>query len=274
MKQAIILASFGVSDPKIRADTLDLIESEIRQNFSEIEVIQTFTSNSIRQSLGMTSIDDLLRQFAEKKVERTIILPILLTPGEEYYNKILSAGDSFVSKSNAMRILTLPPVFSDEDEPTENDLSALDTILQIFPFKLNEELILLGHGSPHEHNPTFETLQEISDQRAKKSRKKTRINFGVFEPSDYPNFDDVLERLKSHNAKRILLGSLLISGGSHVEDVLNWKSKLESEGFIVRTETRGLATFPEFRKIFLNRIQAAQPKEMEKVPLFVQMYGY
>ena len=139
MKQAIILASFGVSDPKIRAETLDLIESEIRQNFSEIEVVQTFTSNSIRQSLGMTSIDDLLRQFAEKKVERTIILPILLTPGEEYYNKILSAGDSFVSKSNAMRILTLPPVFSDEDEPTENDLSALDTILQIFPFKLNEE---------------------------------------------------------------------------------------------------------------------------------------
>lgn len=274
MKQAIILASFGVSDPKIRAETLDLIDAEVRKEFPNCEIVQTYTANFIRKQLETPSLDDLLQKFAEKNFERTVIVPILLTPGEEYYDKILGAGDSFVSKSNAMRILTLPPIFSDEEEPTENDLTALDTILQLFPFKLSEELVLLGHGSPHEHNPTYEEIQEILDSRAKKSRRKPRISIGVFEPSDYPTFEEVLERLKSHNAKRILLGSLLISGGSHIEDVLEWKSRFESEGFIVRTETRGLATFPEFRKIFIDRIRASQPKEMEKVPLFVQMYGY
>ena len=79
MKQAIILASFGVSDPKIRTETFELIESEVRQTFPDIEVVQTYTSEAVRYPLKLPTVDEYLRQFADKKIERTIVVPIFLT---------------------------------------------------------------------------------------------------------------------------------------------------------------------------------------------------
>jgi sirohydrochlorin cobaltochelatase len=53
-----------------------------------------------------------------------------------------------------------------------------------------EELVLLGHGSPHQHNPVYEKLQERVD------RQKLPVHIGVEEEGDTPNFPMVLARLQ------------------------------------------------------------------------------
>ncbi len=276
VNHAIILASFGTLDPKIRAETTDLLTAEVRKHFPDSEVVQTYTSRFMRKKLAESGIetqtlDDLFAHYAEKNFQRVTVLPVILTPGEEYEEKILAVGDSFVSKSNAMRIQTLTPIFSEEDQATEEDQNYFQTILDCFDFHDDEQIVLIGHGSPHFHNPVFEMLQNLADERGQP------ISIGVLEEDDYPNFDDVLEHLKKSSSKKIFLAPILISGGSHADEICgdskdSWKSRLKSAGYEIRTESRGLLKFPAFRKIFIDKLESAKPREMEKVPLFVQMY--
>ena len=62
----------------------------------------------------------------------------------------------------------------------------------------DEELILIGHGSPHRHNSVYENLQRLADDQ------NLKIHIGVIEPNDTPNFENVLDRLKKFHTKKIL----------------------------------------------------------------------
>lgn len=92
------------------------------------------------------------------------------------------------------------------------------------------QLVLLGHGSPHQHNPVYERLQAVIDAAG------LPIHIGVLEPSDWPTFDDVLQRLRhlpEGAADQILLAPLLIAGGRHVTHDMagdnpdSWQSRLQ-----------------------------------------------
>ncbi|MBQ1417113.1 MAG: sirohydrochlorin cobaltochelatase, partial [Selenomonas sp.] len=71
----------------------------------------------------------------------------------------------------------------------------------------------------------------------------------------------VLARLKKRSSKKLLLAPLLLSGGAHVnEDIAgpepeSWLSRLQAEGFAVRTSLKGLGEYPAFQKLYVQRIQ-------------------
>ena len=120
----------------------------------------------------------------------------------------------------------------------------------------DEELVLLGHGSPHQHNPVYEKLQERAD------RQKLPVHIGVVEEGDTPNFPMVLARLQEKGAKKVLLAPLLLSGGLHVREDMagegagSWLSRLRKNGLEVRAELRGLAEYPAFRQLYINKALA------------------
>ena len=169
---------------------------------------------------------------------KIFLLPTHLTPGEEFDNKIKICA--------AEDVEIISPLMS---EPLDEKIFA--TILDCFKKFDDEDLILVGHGSPHRHNTVYENLQRLAGEK---------IHVGVIEESDTPNFSNVVERLKISHAKKILLAPLLFNGGVHVaEDIAgeknSWRAKLSALGYEVRVIRDGLGSFKNFRKLYIKKLE-------------------
>ena len=114
--------------------------------------------------------------------------------------------------------------------------------------------MLLGHGSPHRHNPVYRLLQQRADEEG------LPVHIGVLEEGDVPNFSMVLERLEKSGKKHVLLAPLLLAGGRHVthdlagEEDGSWKSRLQKAGFSVRLDRRTLGEKTAFRRIYIEKL--------------------
>ena len=243
MRSAIILVSFGSADDSIREKIFDTLAAEVAENFSAFEIRQAFTSNFMIKKLAARKIfvDTLPEAIARLRAEnfrKIFVLPTHLTPGEEFDNKIkiFAAPD----------VEIISPLMS---EPLDEKIFA--TILNCFKKSDDEDLILIGHGSPHKHNPVYENLQCAAGEK---------IHVGVIEETDTPNFSDVVARLKISRAKKILLAPLLFNGGVHVtEDIAgeknSWRTKLSALGYQVRVIRDGLGSFKNFRELYVKKLE-------------------
>lgn len=244
MKTAILVTSFGSADDLIRAKTFDKLASEILEKFPAYEVRQAFTSNFMIKKLSRRGIliatpAEEISKLRADGFNRIILLPTHLTPGEEFDNKIKICAASDVE--------IIPPLMS---EPIDKKI--FTTILDCFKRDADEDLILIGHGSPHRHNPVYENLQRQAGDK---------IHIGVIEETDTPNFDDVIKRLKISRAEKILLAPLLFNGGVHVaEDIAgeknSWLTKLSAQGYKVRVIRDGLGSFENFRELYIKKLEA------------------
>ncbi len=240
---AIVLASFGSADDKIRATTFDALEVELRKKFPAFEVRQAFTSNFMIRKLARRGIlidtpQDAVVRLRRDGFRKIFVLPTHLTPGEEFDNKIKICA--------AVDVEIIPPLLS---EPLDEKIFA--TILDCFPRGVDEDLILIGHGSPNRHNPVYERLQRLAGDR---------VHIGVIEATDTPNFADVVKRLKISRAEKILLAPLLFNGGVHVAadiagDSDSWLTRLIALGYKVRVIRDGLGTFEKFRALYVARLE-------------------
>ena len=244
MDKAIILASFGSADDSIRAKTFDKLAEELRKKFTDFAISQAFTSNFMIKKLSRRGIfiatpDEKISQLRAEGFKKIFLLPTHLTPGEEFDNKIKICA--------APDVKIISPLMS---EPLDEKI--LPTILDCFKKFADEDLILIGHGSPHRHNPVYEKLQTLAGEK---------IHIGVIEATDTPNFSDVVKRLKISRAKKILLAPLLFNGGVHVtEDIAgeknSWLSKLSALGYQVRVIRDGLGSFKNFRELYIKKLEA------------------
>ena len=247
--QALILVSFGIADEKICNSTVNALAQEISAAFPNFELRQAYTSNFIIKKLFQLGIkiSTVAEQISALRAEgfvKIILLPTHLTAGEEFDNKIkIYAADD---------VKVLSPLFSLRCD-TDFDKKILDVTLNCFPTD-DEDLILIGHGSPHRHNPVYENFQRLIDE------SYSNIHVGVIEENDTPNFNQVVERLKNRQAKKILLAPLLFNGGMHVTkdiagaDENSWRSKLFALGYDVKICVDGLGTFKNFRELYLQKI--------------------
>lgn len=241
MRSAIILTSFGSADDSIRKKIFDKLAAELQENFPAYEIRQAFTSNFMIKKLARRGIliappPEEISKLRAEGFEKIFLLPTHLTQGEEFDNKIKICA--------APDVEIIPPLLS---EPI--DIKFFATILDCFKKFDDEDLILIGHGSPHRHNPVYENLQRFAGDK---------IHIGVIEASDTPNFADVCKRLKTSRAEKILLAPLLFNGGVHVaEDIAgDWFNRLSAQGYKVRVIRDGLGAFEKFRELYIKKLEA------------------
>ena len=260
MKRAIVVASFGVADAAARKHCLDVLAEEIADAHPDYDVVQAYTSAFLRKRLqkegvSIPSLEERMEELSAKGYGTVLIQPSHLTPGEEYSNKVLGAARAFQGRFSSL-LVGEPLFFLFREDGGRDDYSAaLEAVWQAMAIPSGEELVLLGHGSPHRHNPVYERLQARADKAG------FPIHIGVVEESDTPNFSMVTERLRKRGGRNILLAPLLLSGGVHVtEDMAgdspsSWKSRLEAEGLSVRTSCKGLGEYPGIRKLYLGKVE-------------------
>lgn len=254
MKQAILFTSFGVANEQARKNCIDAAAQRLQAAFPQVEVRQAYTSVFIKKKLAaqgilVDSLPEALERLRADGFTHVTIQPGYLTAGEEYEKKVLQVAAKF--QLCFARLVVSRPIM----ERPADGAEVLAVLQEIFSLADDEELVLVGHGSPHQHNPAYENLQQLADQAG------YSLHIGVLEPTDTPAFGDVLARLQAKGVQRILLAPLLLSGGSHVtEDIAgaepeSWLNRLQAAGIKVRTELRGMGEYPAFQELYVQRLQ-------------------
>ena len=253
-KKAILFVSFGVASAMARHASLDACAETIRHAFPDYLVCQAYTSQFIRKRLRaegvlIPSVEEALEELRQRGVDQVVLQPSHLTPGEEYTQKVwIPASDC---RSFFAELQIGSPLFAEEQQDEE----LLRIILQSLDSRETEQVVLLGHGSPHQHNPIYERLQRMADDR------NIPVHIGVLESSDWPGFREVLNRLQQRGAGAVLLAPLLLAGGVHVcrdmagDEPDSWKSRLEAAGFSVRTDLHALGERAAIREQFVRRVR-------------------
>lgn len=253
MEKAIILVSFGVADAAQRRMCLDSIVEAAKERFFDWQIFQAYTSSFIRKQLAeeniaIPSLTDCLAELLADGYETIAVQPLHLTPGEEYVEKIEKPVRELQTKHQG--ILLGKPVFVSEDD----DRMGLGAACAALTPQAEEELVFMGHGSPHHHNPVFERLQALADKEG------LPVEIGVLERDDTPTLAEVIRRLQQKHKHNILLRPLLLSGGKHVrEDMLgagsdSWLSRLQQAGFNVAYDESGLGSFAVFRELYMRKL--------------------
>lgn len=258
MAPAVIFASFGTSDKAAREGAISSVVRDASERFPDVCFVEAYTSAFIRKRLAaqgesVLSLEECLEMLAQEGRDTVYIQPLHLTPGEEYDNKLRPVFEQYADRFSHLALGE--PLFYEWADGVDDDYAAaLDVLRTIYPSVDGEALVLLGHGSPHRHNPVYERLQCVVD------RTGLPICIGVIEETDTPDFSMVAERLAVQRASRVCLAPLLLSGGIHVtEDMAgdgdtSWKRRLEGRGFHVRTQLRGLGEYSVFRQLYIRKL--------------------
>ncbi|MBP2630276.1 MAG: Sirohydrochlorin cobaltochelatase [Firmicutes bacterium] len=270
-KKAIIIVSFGTVNDTVRSACIESVENKVKDNFPGDEVRRAFTSNFIIKKLSerqiyVDTLPEALEKLKSEGYQDVIIQSTHLTPGEEYRNKILVVANAYKHEFNSL-VVGRPVLMFDGGNHTSDDfLIALQAVrTQIYCNQADTEVVFMGHGSPHQHNPAYELLQKKFDEQ------KENITVGVLEESDYPNIKDVLARLAGkQNIKKIILMPFLLVAGNHVvhdmtgEQEASWKNILVKAGYHVELYLHGLGENEAFQDIYVQHIKDVIVNRNEK----------
>lgn len=264
-KKAIIVVSFGTMYADTRQRCIEAVEKRIQQAFPEYHIYRAFTSNFVIRQLAKLDhiqVDDLktaLDKLHEAGYTEVIIQTTHLTPGEEYENKVLRVAMPY--KPLFPKLMIGRPLLhfrGDDGKPDDFALTVAALKLQM-PTDMEDDqaVVFMGHGSPHQHNPAYERIQECFN------RAMINAVVGVVEETDYPSFADMEQLLVKKNIKKVIMMPMLLVAGDHAKNDMagtskeSWKNKLLAAGYEVAIYLHGLGENVAIQDIYVQHVRDA-----------------
>ena len=254
MKQAVGCVSFGTSVPAGR-ENITAVENVLRQSAHDKIFISAFTSGVIRRILkergeAVYSVAEALEELWKQGVTEVLVQPTHILRGHEY-DKLKREAESWRGKFEALRIGR--PLLTDTD-----DLQTLAAGLSAsYPPQAGQALVLFGHGTDHAANLVYPALQTAFHLAGRPD-----VLVGTVE--GWPAFEDVLAQLKARDEKNVHLVPLMLVAGDHALNDMagdgpdSWRSRLEAEGFTVRSTLRGLGMLPAVQAMYRAHLEEDQ----------------
>ena len=245
MKQAVVCVSLGASVPAGR-ENITAVENVLRRAAQDRVFISAFTSPTVRRILrerGETvySVEEALEALWRQDVTEVLVQPTHILCGHEY-DKLKREAETWRDRFESLRVGR--PLLTDTD-----DLRTLAAGLSAtYPARAGETLVLFGHGTDHAANLVYPALQTAFHLAG-----RSDVLVGTAE--GWPAFGDVLAQLKARNGKNVHLVPLFVAGDHALNDMAggdpdSWKSRLEAEGFAVRSTLRGLGLMPAVQEMY------------------------
>lgn len=252
MNTALLAASFGTTHLDTLEKTICAAESDIAAAFPGIPCYRAFTSGIVRRRLasqhGMAvdSVAEAFSRMAADGIERAIVQPTLLIPGEEYdrlrSEVLASAGEIAVSFGR--------PLLWDD-----GDLRWIaDVLVQAYPVEDDTILLAMGHGTEHSAGCLYERLAQ---------QMAARSGMALCTVEGTPTFDDGINLLLAQPRRKVHLVPLLLVAGDHSKNDMagdgadSLRRRLEREGFEVSWSLRGLGELSAVRKRLVQRAKEA-----------------
>lgn len=256
MKKAIVVVSFGTSYLEPLKNSIENVENKIRGNFADYDVYRAFTAHMIIRKLErvhgiiVEKPEEVLERLYKEGYEEVIIQPLHIIPGEEF-NYVKNIEAHYKEKFKEIKVGR--PIFyyqGIEELPQDYSLF-VDSIKELLEGE--EAVVMMGHGTAHPSNAVYGALQSVLEDEGYEN-----VFVGAVE--GYPNFNNVLQRIKKNSIKEVLLMPLMLVAGDHAkndmasEDDDSWKSMLEAEGINVKLHMKGLGEIDKFAQLYINRI--------------------
>lgn len=256
-KKAILVVSFGTSYNDTRAVTIEAIENDITEAFPEFDVRRAFTSQIIidkleeRDGLEIDNVNEALDRLVADGVGTLVVQPTHVMNGYEYDDIVATVEeykDNFVNLQIGSNMLA-----TDEDYPT---------VIDAFTAECTEydvdgtAIVLMGHGTEHEANATYATLQEKLTEAG-----YDRYFVGTVEAT--PTLEDVMSLVAESGAEKVVLMPFMIVAGDHANNDMagdeegSWKTAFKSEGYDVECVLKGLGEYAGVREVVVAHTQAA-----------------
>ena len=256
MKKAILVVSFGTSYLDTLEKTIEKAEKQIRDKFSEYDIYRAFTSHMIIKKLKekyeifVDTPEEILEKLYETGYEEVIMQPLHIIPGEEfiYINKI---AEVFKEKFEVLKVGR--PIFyyqGIEELPQDYSLF-IEATKELY--EENNAVVLMGHGTAHPANSVYGCLQAVFEDEGYENVFVTTVE-------GYPNFENVISRVKRKNISEVTIAPLMVVAGDHArndmasDDEESLKSMLEAEGIKVNVHLKGLGENEKFNELYINRI--------------------
>ncbi|MBM6820664.1 sirohydrochlorin cobaltochelatase [Clostridium saudiense] len=256
MKKAILVVSFGTSYLDTLEKTIEKAEKQIRDKFSEYDIYRAFTSHMIIKKLKekyeifVDTPEEMLGKLYEAGYEEIIMQPLHMIPGEEfiYINKI---SEVFKEKFEVLKVGRPIFYYQGIEELPEDYSLFIEATKELY--EENNAVVLMGHGTAHPANSVYGCLQAVFEDEGYENVFVTTVE-------GYPNFENVISRVKRKNIREVTLAPLMVVAGDHArndmasDDKESLKSMLEAEGIKVNVYMKGLGENEKFNKLYINRI--------------------
>lgn len=263
-KKAIVVVSFGTTFDDARTACIESVETKIKAEFPDYEVRRAFTSKIVMSRLAerniqVDSLEQALTKLQKEGYKEVVVQTTHLTTGEEYDKKVIAVVHNYAKAFDKITIGRPVLTFNGENG-TPNDFAiaakALKTQMPLLQFP-DRTVVFMGHGSPHQHNPAYASLQQALDAAG------IRAVVGVVEETDTPNLEDVQAALKAKGIKKVVLMPLMLVAGDHANNDMagdepdSWKNILIADGYQVGTYIHGLGENPAFQDIYVQHVRDA-----------------
>ncbi|MDS0528210.1 sirohydrochlorin cobaltochelatase [Clostridium sp. SHJSY1] len=256
-EKGILVVSFGTSYNDTREKNIKAIEDDIQNNYPNYKVYRAFTSNMIikkilkRDGIKINTVSEALEAMREDGIKDLLVQPTHIINGVEN-DLMIEALHKYKHYFDSVKLGT--PLLT----TTEDYQKVVTAVIDEFHYvKSDEALICMGHGTTHHSNSTYAALDYMV-----KEKGYNNIFIGTVE--SYPNFEIILNTLKSFKPKKVILMPLMVVAGDHAindmasSDEDSWKTQLEAEGFYVECVLKGLGEYPSIRKIYVDHISNAK----------------
>ena len=243
MGKAILVTSFGTSHKDTREKSLDVIENRVKETYGKEKVERAYTSGIIRRIIekreGIHIYDQKegLETLKNKGYNEIITMSLHILGGIEY-----SKLDSSYGK------VTEPLLKTDEDYVKIVNNEEFNNL------EGNDAIVFMGHGTESAADSAYHKLQE-------EYIKAGKNNIFIATVEGEVTIEDIIEKLKMGDYKKILLKPFMIVAGDHAkndmasDDEDSWKTMLKNEGYEVTTLLKGMGEYEFVQEMFMDKLE-------------------
>lgn len=257
-QKAILAVSFGTSHDDTRTVTIDAIERELQNVFPDYPLYRAWTSKMIikklknRDHIHVNTVREAMEQMKKDGITDVLVQPTHVINGME---NDLMKEDALAYREDFHSISFGDPLLTSE----QDNMEVIDAIAEEFSdLKVDEALVLMGHGTTHYANAIYAALDYTFKDKGHKN-----IFLGTVEA--YPSMESILKMVNSYHPSKVILAPFMIVAGAHAKSDMagdteeSWYSRFKEEGYEVETVLKGLGEYPGIRRIFVEHLKAAEP---------------
>ena len=263
----ILVVSFGTSFNDNRVATIGGVEKAIAAAFPEWSVRRAFTAQIIinhiaaRDGEQINNMQQALDLAKEAGVKNLVIAPTHLMHGAEYDELV----EGLAPYQEKMKIVVAEPLLGEvgADATVINDdkKAVAEAVVAAAAVPEDSALVLMGHGTSHTANVTYNQMQTVMDELG---YKNVFIGTVEGEPEDTA-CEVVIGKVKDAGFKNVVLRPLMVVAGDHAnndmadpEDPESWFSQFTAAGAFdkVDCQINGLGEIPAVQAIYVAHVKA------------------
>ena len=260
MTKPVLVVSVGTSKLEALENTTLRLQKEVEERFTDRKCYVAFSSRHILQKMNEKSqeaylgVEESFAKMLSDGIEDVVILPTNLLNGLES-DSMLEQIEHNRAHFGSVRVGR--PLLSTK----EDYIQTIEAVLKEVALEEEEALVLIGHGTNHLSNSTYQNLEYTAYTTGHRN-----VFVGTMEGEKSQRM--TLRKLGVSGYKKVRLMPLLFVAGYHaMKDIAadsgSWKSILEEAGYEVKPELTGLGEMESIRTIFVGHLQAALEKDAD-----------